>query len=63
MNKKPSPGGAGLCEICKRERTHVYHVSRDMGKTWSYECPECSHLAAAEHLLGRAVFTGGNVKA
>lgn len=59
MGKRPGPGGPGTCEICQRERPHIYHVSHDMGKTWGYECPECSHLAAAEHLLMVTGFTGG----
>ena len=49
--RHPGPGKAGLCDICGQEKPHIYHVSFDLGRTWKYACPECSHLAAAQHLL------------
>ena len=58
MSERPGPGKRGVCEICQRERPNIYHVSRDIGNTWRYECPECSHLAAAEHLLRQTGLTG-----
>ena len=61
-DKRPGPGKAGLCDLCRRERPHINHVSRDSGTTWSYECPECSALATADHLL-RPPGTGASLEA